>query len=128
MFNRILQSRIRDWYRRSRVRNKVLDWLGISAKDDETQQEQLDPIQNAADVQGRTPEQVVKNSDLSRALDAALKRLPLRQQQAFLLRNWQGLSVKQTADAMACAEGSVKTHYSRAVHQMRVLLADYYES
>ncbi len=32
LFQRILQSRIRDWYRRSRVRNSLLDWLGVRVR------------------------------------------------------------------------------------------------
>ena len=120
LFHRILQSRIRDWYRRSTVRNKLLDWLGLADKDD-------DPIQSAVDHHGKTPEDMKTNSDAGAALDLALQQLPLRQQQAFLLRNWEGLNVKQTADAMACSEGSVKTHYSRAVHRLREMLEDHYE-
>jgi len=123
LFHRILQSRIRDWYRRSAVRNKLLDWLGLadrSHKDD-------DPIQAAVDHHGKSPEDMAKNSDAGEALDLALKQLPLRQQQAFLLRNWEGLNVRQTAEAMACSEGSVKTHYSRAVHRLREVLEDHYE-
>jgi len=123
LFHRILQNRIRDWYRRSTVRNKFLDWLGLADKQGKVE----DPIQTAVDHDGKTPEDMAKNSDAGVALDDALKLLPLRQQQAFLLRNWEGLNVRQTAAAMACSEGSVKTHYSRAVHRLREVLEDHYE-
>lgn len=123
LFHRILQNRIRDWYRRSSVRNRLLDWLGLADK----QEQNNDPIQTAVDLHGKTPEDMKKNSDAGEALGRALKQLPLRQQQAFLLRNWEGLSVKQTAAAMACSEGSVKTHYSRAVFRLREMLEDHYE-
>ncbi len=127
LFHRILQSRIRDWYRRSTVRNKLLDWMGLAGGKQDSSHKDDDPIQAALDHYGKTPEEMAKNTDAGEALDLALKQLPLRQQQAFLLRNWEGLSVKQTAEAMACAEGSVKTHYSRAVHRLREVLEDHYE-
>lgn len=132
LFQRVLQSRIRDWYRRSTVRNKWLDWMGLAGSRSGhrvgKETEYHDPIQSAVDHNGKTPESMAKNSDAGEALNQALKQLPLRQQQAFLLRNWEGMDVKQTAQAMACSAGSVKTHYSRAVHRLREMLEEHYET
>jgi len=118
LFHRILQSRIRDWYRRNTVRNRFRSWLSSDPEVEE------DPFQSVADEAGRSPEIELQNSRSIDALEQALQSLPLRQQQAFMLRAWEGFDVKETAKAMACAEGSVKTHYSRAIHSLRATLGE----
>ena len=121
LFTTILQSRIKDWYRRNQVRNKVHSWF--SSQDGE----QEDPIQTAQDDAGRTPEQLLQADKRVDKLDQAINQLPLRQQQAFLLRIWEGYSVEETAKVMKCSAGSVKTHYSRAVHTLREQLGSHWE-
>jgi len=115
LFHRILQSVIRDSYRRHKVRNKVMQWLGSG--DDEQQHD--DPITHYADSTARTPEQALQSTRAVEVLDEALRTLPLRQQQVFLLREMEGLDVATTAQAMQISEGSVKTHYFRAIQGLR---------
>lgn len=118
LFHRILQSRIRDWYRRSKVRNRWRVWL--SGEEDEE-----DPLERLADTDSAGPAEQLAGERSLGALEQALQQLPLRQQQAFLLRTWEGFDVAETARAMGCSAGSVKTHYSRAVHTLRTLLEDH---
>lgn len=121
LFHRILQRRIYDWYRRARVRNRWRHWF---ARDDD---DDGDPLENLPDPAAVDPARLSATDRTLSALKAALARLPPRQQQAFLLRNWEGLDVEQTARAMGCSAGSVKTHYSRAVHTLRERLKDHWE-
>lgn len=125
LFYRILQNRIRDRYRRNRVRDRFRSWLGFGAVSGEAG-EQSDPIQNLPDTrQPDTVDSLLQEDAIGR-LQEALRRLPGRQQQAFLLRAWEGLDTAATAFAMGCSEGSVKTHYSRAVHRLREMLEEHW--
>ncbi len=54
----------------------------------------------------------------------ALRQLPRRQREAVLLRYFGDLTEAQTADAMGCSVGSVKSHTSRAMTALRPLLED----
>jgi RNA polymerase sigma-70 factor, ECF subfamily len=122
LFYRILQNRIRDVQRRRNVRSRVLSFFGGTATEDER-----DPLLAAPGPRSDNPlEQVVAN-DAMEALERALEKLPARQREAFMLRNFEGLDVLQTAAAMSCTEGSVKTHYSRAVHKLREMLKEHGE-
>lgn len=120
LFYRILHSRIIDWHRRNFVRRRVLAWLGRGNEEEDHE----DSLESLADPAGSTPyDQVVRQEEMA-ALEKAIRALPLRQQQAFLLRAWEGMDVAQAAFAMGCSEGSIKTHYSRAVHALRGVLGD----
>ena len=122
LFYRILENRIRDMQRRRTVRGRVIAWLPFRGDEED---DEPDPI-----AQAPSPEpQPVRRLELDEAvgaLEKALGALPRRQQQAFLLRTLEGLDVAATAAAMGCSEGSVKTHYFRAVQALRAQLGDLY--
>jgi len=125
LFHRILQSVIRDWYRRSRVRNRWRQFFGGQAEDPADGPGE-DPLETRFASADPGPAVGLAQTQTLAELDRVLHRLPLRQQQAFLLRQWEGLSVRQTAEAMGCSEGSVKTHLSRAVKVLREELQEYW--
>jgi RNA polymerase sigma-70 factor (ECF subfamily) len=116
LFYRILQNRITDAYRRRAFRSRFF----VSADDTEA-------------VLSSVPGPRAVEPSNQAALDATTEEminlvsaLPHRQQQAFLLRALEGMSVAETAKAMRCSQGSVKTHYSRAVHSMREQLEEHW--
>ncbi len=121
LFFKILQNRIRDWYRRNSVSNRWrvwLDKLGFG-------EEEADPLAGFADTYTPGPSDRLQDEQSMDRLTVALEKLPLRQQQAFLLRIWEGLSEEETARAMGCSKGSVKTHLSRARETLRSVLEGY---
>ena len=123
LFYRILQNGIRDWHRRQAVRNRVMVWFGRGSQD----AEEYDLVAAAPDPIGRTPDEELANDEAMGSLEQAVRALPARQREAFMLRTFEGLDVAGTAVAMGCSEGSVKTHYSRAIHSLRETLGVHYE-
>ncbi|HVP33055.1 MAG TPA: RNA polymerase sigma factor [Steroidobacteraceae bacterium] len=122
LFYRILENRIRDMQRRRTVRGRVMAWLPIRGEDDD---EDFDPVAQAPSAEPQ-PVRRLELAEAMGALEQALEALPPRQRQAFLLRTLEGLDVAETAAAMGCSEGSVKTHYFRAVQTLRAQLGELY--
>lgn len=119
LFFRILQNKIRDWHRRSKVQKGLgLFWPFKGSGSD-------NPIQELEDTKQKNVSDAHEISDSVESMHVAIRTLPFRQQQAFLLRAWEEFSVKETAEAMGVSEGSVKTHFSRAVSTLRERLKDY---
>ena len=116
LFYRILENGIRDLQRRRSVRNRIMTWLPGAKEDPEN--EAQDPLENVADAATPIPEALMQDQAMQQ-LEISLRALPARQREAFMLRNFEGMDVAETASAMGCSEGSVKTHYSRAVHALR---------
>ena len=121
LFYRILQNGVRDWHRRQAVRNRVMVWFGRGTSGDD----EYDVVAAAPDPIGRSPDEELQNSEAMVSLEAAVQALPARQREAFMLRTFEGLDVAGTAIAMGCSQGSVKTHYSRAIHSLRETLGEH---
>lgn len=121
IFFRILRNRIVDHQRRSAVRLRFLSWWWPPASGVED-----DPVMAAPGPDHDRPESQVASAGAIAALEQAVRALPARQQQAFLLRAMEGLEVSETAVVMGCSEGSVKTHYARAVRSLRATLGEHW--
>jgi RNA polymerase sigma-70 factor (ECF subfamily) len=119
LFYRILENKIRDWQRRQTVRRRVFTSPEAAGDDGD----ERDPIAQYADPHKPAIVDELRNQEAMVHLERALRQLPRRQREAFMLRVWEGLSVEQTATAMGCTDGSVKTHLSRALHALRSQLA-----
>lgn len=71
-----------------------------------------------------SPEARAERHDEGDRLGAALQQLPAKQRIAVVLRHIVGLSYGELAEALACPEGTAKSHVSRGLDHLRILLAD----
>ncbi|QWD64941.1 RNA polymerase sigma factor [Polynucleobacter sp. MWH-UH2A] len=121
LFTRILQNRIHDWFRRQKVRNAwVTLFSNMGRKADEN--DDFDPLESLSAPDDSEIHQdgakKLEKSQLLQSLESEIAKLPVRQREAFLMRYWDELSITDTAKAMNCSEGSVKTHCSRATQTL----------
>jgi RNA polymerase sigma-70 factor (ECF subfamily) len=121
LFYRILNNKITDFYRRNAVKRKL---FVTYFSDSDSDSEASDTINAVAQLRHNPDIQAQSNQRVEQLIKS-LYKLPRRQQQAFMLRCWEGMSTAQTAQAMNCSDSSVKTHYSRALEALRELLEDY---
>lgn len=123
LFYKILHNGIRDWQRRTWIRTRWRVWFGQDSLEGEVASESA--WESLPDLTISDPASQLDQTRAMTLLKSTLQTLPSRQREAFLLRAWEGLDVAQTAQAMGCSTGSVKTHYSRAIHILRDHLAEY---
>ncbi|MFZ2649173.1 MAG: RNA polymerase sigma factor [Burkholderiaceae bacterium] len=121
LFQRILGNATMDWFRRQKVRNAVFknfseyDNAGDGGEDFDVL-EVLEALDSRAESESAADS--LSRAQILHAIDVEVAELPPRQREAFLLRYWEELDVAETANAMGCSQGSVKTHCSRAVHAL----------
>jgi RNA polymerase sigma-70 factor (ECF subfamily) len=122
LFQRILQNTIRDFYRRQKVRSTWTTlFSSFRSREQDEEYDFLDTLELESGKQDE-PERKLERTQVVAVIEEALQRLPARQRQAFLLRYWEEMDVAETALAMGCSQGSVKTHCSRATHSIAAFL------
>lgn len=121
LFQRILQNTILDYFRREKVRNTWISlFSGMGKRADADDEFDIldcyEAEQGSAAAESSADQ--LERMQLLRLIDAEVQKLPSRQREAFLMRYLQDMDVAETAEAMGCSEGSVKTHCSRATHTL----------
>lgn len=119
LFQRILQNTIHDWFRRQKVRNT---WVSLFSSLRDERDDDGDLLETLESQPGSAAAESSADSfertQTMQIIELEIQRLPARQREAFLLRYWEDMDVAETAAAMGCSEGSVKTHCSRATHAL----------
>ena len=124
LFTRILQNSIRDHFRRQKVRSTwttLLSNLGLGGEDEDGDPLETLEVDELSNIPA-SPADRLEQSQVMASIEEAVQALPQRQREAFMLRYWEELDVSETAKAMGCSEGSVKTHCSRATHALAKVL------
>jgi RNA polymerase sigma-70 factor (ECF subfamily) len=124
IFTRILQNAIHDFFRRSKVRSTWVTLFSSLTPADEPDADPLETLEAIDDVRAESTETAYSREQIVTIIEEEVARLPARQREAFLLRYWEDLDVAETAAAMGCSEGSVKTHCSRATHTLAKALKE----
>jgi RNA polymerase sigma-70 factor, ECF subfamily len=123
LFQRILQNAIRDFYRRTKVRSRWTTLFSSMVGDEDESYDFLETLDLSEQGLGpQAPDQAYSQNQMIEIIEAELEKLPQRQREAFIMRYWLDLDVAETAAAMGCTDGSVKTHCSRATHTLAIAL------
>ncbi len=121
LFQRILTNCTLDWFRRQKTRNALFSSLSdFEGPGDDGQDFDFLEV-HAGGPEGepaQSAEDALRRAQILRSIEEEIQELPARQREAFLMRYWEEMDVAETAAAMGCSEGSVKTHCFRAVQTL----------
>ena len=118
LFYTILNNKLQDWRRKEARRANPFSFFKKVSLDSDN-----DEVNEIVDETTLNPSDFLSQEVTIEEIQEAIAKLPLRQQQAFMLRAWEGFDTQTTAQIMGCSEGSVKTHYQRAIQGLRTALA-----
>ena len=123
LFQRILQNIIRDFFRRQKVRSLWTTLLSAFSPSDDDDADPLETLEvPERSYFAASPQTSLEQSQVIEIIEQEVGKLPPRQREAFLMRYWEDMDIAETAAAMGCSEGSVKTHCSRATHTLATAL------
>lgn len=124
LFQRILSNATMDWFRHQKVRNAVLkNFSEFEGNDGDADFDLLEHLATETTAGStESADNAFARAQTLHLIEEEVARLPGRQREAFLMRYWEEMDVAETAAAMGCSEGSVKTHCSRAVHALAKVL------
>ena len=118
LFYTILNNKLQDWRRKEARRAQPFSFFRkVSLEEDDIE------LNDVVDESTPNPFELIDQAVTAEEIQEAIAQLPARQQQAFMLRAWEGFDTHTTAQIMNCTEGSVKTHYHRAIQGLRASLA-----
>ncbi len=124
LFYRILRNHITDLQRRQILHNRLARMLSLFiTKEVDGADAGQDLLESGIGAELNSPalepERRLLSMELGQQIEAALACLSERQRQAFILREWQGMSGRETATALGCSSGSIKQHHYRALQMLR---------
>ena len=117
LFQRILSNCTLDWFRRQKTRNALFSNMSdfeVAGEDGDF--DILEALHSGESSE--SAEDSTRRAQILREIEIEIQGLTTRQREAFLMRYWEEMDVAETAAAMGCSEGSVKTHCSRAVQAL----------
>lgn len=125
LFHRILSNCTLDWFRRQKTQNALFTNMGdFESANEDGDFDLLETLHSSnSPEQNESTETQTERAQTLREIEIEIQQLPARQREAFLMRYWEELDVAETAAAMGCSQGSVKTHCSRAVHALAKALS-----
>ena len=120
LFQRILSNCTLDWFRRQKTQKAVFTHFSdLESSDEDGDFNWLETYAtNSDEAESLNAESLTERKQVLQGIEKEIQELPARQREAFLMRYWEEMDVAETAAAMGCSEGSVKTHCFRAIQTL----------
>jgi RNA polymerase sigma-70 factor (ECF subfamily) len=132
LFRTVLNSKVNDIRRRRLLeqgKHKLVSLTGLfrnrSENADDDTEFALPSGERSDGITG--PEVGYVATQLRERIALALQSLSERQRQVFILREWRGMSISETAITLGCSENSIKQHHFRAMRELRKQLAEVWD-